>query len=72
MKILVRVRPNARKNEIIRLDETSFQVHVTAPPAEGRANEKVIELLAEFFRKPKRSITILRGRSSRDKIVEVL
>jgi len=71
MRIRVRVKANARKNEVQRLDENQLLVSVTSPPAEGKANEKVIELLAEYFDRPKRCITILRGKASRDKIVEV-
>ena len=71
MKISVRVRTNARKNEVQQLDETRFLVSVTASPVEGKANEKVIEALAEYFHKPKRSITIVRGRATREKIVEI-
>ncbi|MBI1807713.1 MAG: DUF167 domain-containing protein [Ignavibacteria bacterium] len=71
MKISVRVKTNARKNEVTRLEENKFFVSVAVPPVEGKANEKVIELLAEYFGKPKRALTIVHGLSSRDKVVEV-
>jgi uncharacterized protein (TIGR00251 family) len=71
MRIRVRVRANARKNEVKQLDQNQFLISVTAPPVEGKANEKVIELLAEYFCRPKRCITIFRGKASRDKIVEI-
>ena len=72
MKITVRVKPNARKNEVVKVDEKTFAVHVSVPPVEGKANEKVVELLAEFFGKPKRAVTILRGSTGRNKIIEIL
>ena len=72
MKISVRVKPNARKNEVKQLDGNSFLVSVSVPPVEGKANEKLIDLLSEYFGKPKRAITILRGGSSRNKTVEIL
>lgn len=71
MKITIRVKPNARKNEIKPLGENKYLVSVTAPPVDGRANDKVIELLAEYFDRPKRAITILRGATSKGKIVEI-
>jgi uncharacterized protein (TIGR00251 family) len=71
MRIRVRVKANARKNEVQRLDGNQFLISVAAPPVEGKANEKVIELLAEYFDRPKQCITILRGKASRDKMVEV-
>jgi uncharacterized protein (TIGR00251 family) len=72
MKISIRVKPNARKNEVKQLEGNNYLVSVTVPPVEGKANEKLIELLAEYFGKPKRAIVILRGESSRNKIVEIL
>jgi uncharacterized protein (TIGR00251 family) len=70
MKYDVRVRTNARKNEIRKSGESSFDISVTAPPVDGKANEKVIELIAEFLGKPKRSVVIVRGLSSKRKVVD--
>lgn len=72
MKISVKVKPNARKNEVKQIDAGNFIVSVTAPPIEGKANEKVVEMLAEHFGKPKRCFTILRGKTGKTKIVEIL
>ena len=71
MKISVRVKPNAWRDEVKKLAENRFLVSVTAPPVEGKANEKLIEVLSEYFHKPKHSITILRGTTTRSKIVEI-
>jgi uncharacterized protein (TIGR00251 family) len=71
MRISVRVKPNARKNEVQRLEEKRFLVTVTAPPVEGKANEKAIELLAKYFHVPKRRVIILKGAASKEKIVEI-
>jgi uncharacterized protein (TIGR00251 family) len=71
MRISIRVKPNARKNEVQRLEESRFLVSVTAPPVEGKANEKAIELLAEYFHIPKRRVIILKGAASKEKIVEI-
>ena len=72
MKISVRVKPNAKKNVIEQLDSTHYRVSVAAPPVDNKANEKVIELLAVFLGKPKRSLTIVKGTASKDKVVEVV
>jgi uncharacterized protein (TIGR00251 family) len=71
MKISVRVKANARRNEVRRLDERSYVVEVTAPPVDGKANEKVIELLAAHLGRPKRCFTILRGETSKEKLIDV-
>lgn len=72
MKLSIQVKPNARKNEVAVREDGGLIVHVTVPPIEGRANEKVIEVLAKYLGKPKRNITIASGRKGKHKIVEVV
>lgn len=72
MFISVRVTPNAKKNEIIKISDNSYKIKVTAPPEKGRANELVLELLAEHLNKKRREISIMAGKTSRDKIIEVI
>lgn len=70
-KITLRVIPRARQNKI-ELDENGvYRVHITAAPVDGAANVAVIKMLAEHFGVPKSQITIIRGETSRDKIVEI-
>ncbi len=71
MRISVRVKPNARKNEVKKLDEKTYLVSVTAPPVDGKANAGVIELLSAYFGKAKSRIIILKGASGRQKFVEI-
>jgi uncharacterized protein len=71
MKVKVVVKPNAKKNEITRQDDGTLLVRVSTPPVEGKANEKVIELLSDFYKKPKRNIEIVSGFKGRIKIVEI-
>ena len=69
MKISIRVVPNAKKEKIVENGAT-VKVYVNAPALEGRANKKVIELLAEHYGVKKYNI-IVRGEVQRDKVVEV-
>jgi hypothetical protein len=70
MRVNILVIPNARKNEVIE-EGDHLKVYVTAPPIRGRANEVVIEALAEFFHVKKNKIRIIRGERSREKVVEI-
>ncbi|HEY4612251.1 MAG TPA: DUF167 domain-containing protein [Bacteroidota bacterium] len=72
MKIQIHVKTNARKNSVEVRDDGSLLVCVNVPPVEGKANAKVIELLAEHFRKPKSAFTIRAGKTSKRKLIEVL
>jgi uncharacterized protein (TIGR00251 family) len=71
MKFKIIVKPNARKNEITHSIDGTIIVRVSAPPFEGKANEKVVELLSEYLKKPKRTIRIVAGFKGKNKIIEV-
>jgi uncharacterized protein (TIGR00251 family) len=67
MKITVQVKPNAKKEAVERLEDGSYLVRVNAPPIEGRANTRVIELLAGFLNVPKSRITLVAGQKGKRK-----
>ena len=71
MKIAVSVKPNAKENRVEKTGSACFAVRVKARPRQGRANEAVIEVLAEYFGIAKSQIRLLRGRASRQKMFEV-
>ncbi|MDO8700761.1 MAG: DUF167 domain-containing protein [Deltaproteobacteria bacterium] len=70
-RIWVTVKPQARKEEVVRLAEGEFRVSVHAPAKEGKANEAVVELLASHFTVTKSAIRIVRGQSARRKLIEI-
>ncbi len=70
MLISVRVIPRSRKNSL-EWEENSLKAHLTAPPVDGLANEALQELLAKRLALPKCAISIVRGATSRQKVVEI-
>ena len=70
-RIKVRVQPRASRNEVVGYREDEVRLRVTSPPEAGRANEGVIALLSQALHIPKSRICILRGLSSRNKLVLV-
>ena len=46
-------------------------VRLAAPPADGKANKELLRFLAEAFGLAKSEVTLLRGTSSRQKIIEL-
>ena len=71
-RIWVTVKPQARKDEVVSLADGEYRVSVHAPAQEGKANEAVIELLAEHFSVPKSTVKIIRGQTSRRKLIEII
>ena len=71
MKIFVSVKPNARREEVQKVDDAHFVVRANAPAKEGRANKRVEELLAEYFDVPKMSVWLVGGRTSKEKTFDI-
>ena len=71
MRIYVKVTPRAGRNEVIKISEGEYKVKVVDPPEKGKANERLIGLLAYHFAVPKISLHIVAGKSARIKIVDV-
>ena len=71
MKISVQVKLNAKKESIERLDDGSFVIRLRVPPVDGKANERLIELLAEHFKRPKSSVQIVAGQKSKKKTFNI-
>jgi len=72
MKIAVNVIPNAKQADVLEESENNFRVKVDAPPKEGKANKRLIEVLAQYFDVAKSKIKIVKGEKSRQKIVEII
>ena len=71
MRVQVRVIPRARQEAIEKMSNGTLRVKVTEPAEGGRANAAVIEALDEHFNVPKRCVTILRGQTGRQKLIEI-
>ena len=71
IRLQVRVRPRAHANRTDVSDKGEVRVYVTAAPEAGRANKAVVAAIAEAVGVPKSSVAIVRGRTSRDKLLEI-
>lgn len=72
VRLIVRATPKAGRNEIAgRRADGALLVHVTAAPEDGKANSAVCALLAKALGVPKSAVRVLRGETSRDKVIEV-
>lgn len=66
----VRVTPRARRNALT-LEGETLRAWLMTPPVEGAANAALLALLAERLGLPRRAMTLLRGESSREKLVAI-
>jgi uncharacterized protein (TIGR00251 family) len=69
MIIKVQVKPSAKQSEILEESEGFLKVAISAPAYEGKANSELIK----FLKKAKGwKATILKGKTSKTKLVQVL
>jgi uncharacterized protein (TIGR00251 family) len=70
--LTVRVTPRARRTEVAGiLEDGTLRIRLTAPPVEGKANNALVEFLAEVLGTRKTRIEIVAGEKGLDKIVTI-
>jgi hypothetical protein len=67
----VRAAPRAKRNAVAGLTGDALKICVTAPPEDGRANEALIEVLADWLGVKRRQVEIISGQSNRNKVVRI-
>ena len=71
-RLRVRVQPNASQSEIAGWYSGALRVRTTAPPARGKANRAVAEMLANVLGIPRTGVRMVRGHGGRDKVMEIV
>ena len=71
MKIFVKVKPNAKKESLKKIDDMHFVVSVTVPPKDGKANRAVLRVLGDYLQIPPSRLEILTGHTSKLKVIAV-
>jgi uncharacterized protein (TIGR00251 family) len=67
----IKLQPRASVNEIGDVMGNELRVKVTAPPVDSAANEALVRFLAERLDCPRNCVELVRGQTSRHKIVRV-
>ena len=70
-RLSVKVVPGSSRNQIVGWLGDALKIKVTAPPEKGKANEAVIDLLAEALGVSSDDIKVVSGHSSPSKIVAI-
>lgn len=67
----LKIIPNAPRNEIVGWLGPALKVKIHAPAIEGKANDELLRFLAGKLGVHCRSLTLLRGEKSRQKVVQI-
>lgn len=63
--------PNAPRDELVGWLGSALKVKVHAPALDGRANDALLEFLAETLGLRRSAVALVRGEKSRQKVVQV-
>ena len=70
-RLRLRVAPGAARPAVVGRHGDAWKVRVAPAPERGRANDAVLDLLAEALALPRASVALVSGAGSRNKIVEL-
>jgi uncharacterized protein (TIGR00251 family) len=71
-RISIKGQPNASKSEFAGFyGGEAVKIRIAAPANDGAANRELIEFLAKNFSLPKSHVVLLKGETSRHKVVEI-
>ena len=68
MRINIKVKPNSKKQHIEKISKGEYKICLTSPAKNNKAN---IELIKFLKKEGKKDIKIIKGKTSRRKIVEI-
>jgi uncharacterized protein (TIGR00251 family) len=71
VRIEVHAKPRAKKTRLIAVRGNTLEIALAAPPVDGAANEELIRFLSDLFDIPKRKISLVRGETSRTKLLDI-
>ncbi len=67
----IRLQPRASRDEIVGIHQERLKIRITAPPVDGKANAHLLRYLAGEFGVAKSAVTLLTGKTGRDKRVAI-
>jgi len=67
--IACKIKPNAKKSAILGIEDNNLVISLNALPIDGAANRALIKFLAKFFKLPSHKVILVRGQTSRYKVV---
>jgi len=70
-RLKLRIVPNAKRNEVTGEHGDAVKIKVAASAIEGKANEALLEFIAEKLGIHRRNLTLIAGEKSRDKLIEI-
>lgn len=71
MLLHVKVSPNAKVTEVLGFENDQLKIRLHATPEKGKANQELIDYLAEALKLPKQEVKLVKGQTSRLKTLHL-
>lgn len=71
MKIEVKVKPASGKQKIEKISEAKYIISLKKPAEDNKANIELIKLLGKELKVSSKSINIIKGLKSKNKIIKI-
>lgn len=65
------VQPGAKRSAVAGAHGDALKIRLAAPPVDGKANAELVRFLADAFGVPLRNVALVRGDTSRTKVVRI-
>lgn len=72
MYIKVRVKAGAKRDEIEKVNENTFNVSVKADARQNMANKSVVSIVAKYLEIEENKVRIINGHQSPSKLISIL
>ena len=67
----IRLHPRGGRDQVMGERDGAVLIRISAPPVDGKANAALITFVAKTVGVPKGAVTIVRGETSRNKVIRV-
>ena len=67
----LRLQPRGGRDQVMGERDGAVLIRISAPPVDGKANAALIAFVAKTIGVPKSAVTIIRGATSRGKVIRV-
>ena len=71
VRLEVHAKPRAKKSEVLGERGDAVEIALAAPPVDGAANEELVRFVAKVLQLRKRDIELVRGDTSREKLLSI-
>lgn len=68
----IRLQPRGGRDQVMGERDGAVLIRISAPPVDGKANAALTSFVAKTVGVPKGAVTIIRGETSRNKVIRVV